>query len=120
MRKVKMYRKFREDLDKFAIPLILNSDEYKLNYIDLIYEDKIVGFACIQGEYLDAFYILPEYRRKGIGSKLAKDLYNKYHFNRLHIINNNIPALNFWNSNFKLLKINGNFCDTLYEIKESK
>lgn len=116
MNKKKLYAKFRQELDKYAIPLIIDN----LNFIELHYEENIVGFACLEHDYLDAFYILPEYRRKGIGSQLAKDLYAKYKFKHLHIINNNVPALEFWKKNFYLKKLHNNFCDAYYEIVEVK
>lgn len=116
MNKEKLYKRFRKELEEYAIPLIMNN----IDYIELTDDNKTIGFACIMGDYLDAFYILPEYRRKGIGSKLVKELYKKYNFKRLHIINNNIPALKFWKSNFELKKLEINFCDTLYEIKQGE
>lgn len=116
MNKNELYKKFRYDLDDYAIPLILENMEY----IELKHQDKIVGFACLYGDYVDAFYILPKYRRKNIGSKLVKELYKEYKFKTLHIINSNIPAINFWKKNFKLRKLEINFCDTLYEIIEEE
>lgn len=112
MSEEELYKDFRNELDKYAIPLIIKNE----NFIRLINEDKEIGFACIYGSYLDAFYILPKYRRKGLGSKVAKELVKKFRIKELHIINNNIPALNFWNKNFKLITKESNFCDTLYEI----
>ena len=116
MDKVKLYKKFRKELDEYAVPLIIDNFEY----IELLEDNKVVGFACMVGDYLDAFYILPEYRKKGIGSKLSKELYKKYNFKRLHIINANIPAIKFWKKNFELRKLEINFCDTLYEILGGK
>ena len=114
--KEEMYKNFRNDLDKYAIPLILDN----LAYTEIKFCDKVVGFICMDEDYLDAFYILPKYRRKGIGSASVQELYKMFKFKRLHIINNNIPALNFWNKNFKLKVIESNFCDTLYEIIDLK
>ena len=116
MDKVKLYKEFRKELDEYAVPLIINN----VNYVTLMYENEKVGFACLVGDYLDAFYILPEYRRKGIGTIMVKNLYKKHKFKRLHIINRNIPALEFWKKNFKLKEIEFNFCDTLYEIEGEK
>ena len=112
MKKEELYKDFRNELDYYAIPLIIKNE----NFIKLINEDKEIGFACIYGSYLDAFYILPEYRRKGLGSKVAKELIKAYGIKELHIINNNEPAINFWNKNFKLITKESNFCDSLYEI----
>lgn len=112
MNKETMYKAFRNELDKYAIPLILKN----INYIDLKYENKIVGFMCLESNYLDAFYILPKYRHKGIGSKLAKEMYKKYRYKTLCIINNNTPAIEFWQKNFIIEKLDSNFCDSLYAI----
>ena len=115
MNKEILYRDFREELDKYAIPLILDNS----NSISLYTENnEFIGFVNIIGDYLDAFYILPEYRKKGYGSVLAKQIVKDYKIKRLHIINTNTPAINFWNKNFKLKEIESNFCDTLYEIEE--
>lgn len=116
MNKEDFYKKFRYELEDYAVPLIVDN----LSFIELHYEKNIVGFACIYNDYLDAFYILPEYRRKGLGSQLVKDIYKIHKFKTLHIINNNVPALKFWNKNFKLKKLEINFCDTLYEIIEKE
>ena len=116
MNKEELYKKFRYELEEYAIPLILDN----VGYTEIKFANKIVGFCCIDGDYLDAFYILPEYRRKGIGSASVQDLYKMFKFKRLHIINNNIPALEFWKKNFNLRKLEVNFCDTLYEILEKE
>lgn len=116
MNEERMYLDFRKELDEYAIPLIIENAEY----IELIEDNKQVGFACIMEDYIDAFYILPEYRKKGIGSKLVKQLVKENNLKRLHIINSNIPALNFWKKNFELRKLEINFCDTLYEILKEK
>lgn len=114
MSKEEMYKKFRYELEDYAVPLIVKN----LCYIELKDNKKIIGFACLEGDYLDAFYILPKYRLQGLGSKKAKELYELYKFKRLHIINNNLPALRFWNKIFQLKNIETNFCDTLYEIEK--
>ena len=116
MNKEDLYKKFRYELEDYAVPLIVDN----LSFIELHYEENIVGFACVYNDYLDAFYILPEYRRKGLGSKLVKDIYKKEKFKTLHIINNNVPALEFWKKNFILEELESNFCDTLYRIVKEK
>lgn len=112
MNKEELYKDFRNELDKYAIPLIIKNE----NFVRLINEENEIGFACIYGNYLDAFYIFPKYRRKGLGSITAKNLIKMYNIKELHIININTPAINFWNKNFKLIPKEINFCDTLYEI----
>lgn len=114
MSDIELYTEFRKELEEYAIPLLVDY----LTFIRLQDYDKTIGFACITGDYIDAFYILPEYRRKGIGSKLVKQLVKDNNLKKLHIINTNIPALKFWKKNFKLRKLEINFCDSLYEIVE--
>jgi ribosomal protein S18 acetylase RimI-like enzyme len=118
---VKLYLKFRQELDKMCVPVILNT----LDHIEYItYDEKTVGMVCGNSEYIDAVYVLPKYRRKGFAKTAVLQWYNRYKSPyqnvRLHIINNNIPALKFWNSIFHLRVISANEIDTLYEILNVK
>ena len=113
---IELYLQFRRELDKICVPEIL-----KLNQPRLIKENgEVVGLICASPDYIDCIYILPEHRRKGIAKKtlLAHWEDNKNYDMRLHIINNNGPALKFWKSIFKLENIGGNEIDTLYRIRD--
>lgn len=112
----RLYKAFRKELDNICVPLIID----ELKKIDPIMADgKIVGMVGGFTDYIDCVYVEPEYRGKGLASKAVLN-FCKNNFNygiRLRIINNNIPALNFWNKLFELKNLGGNDVDTLYEIE---
>lgn len=113
-----MYEMFRKEIDKYTIPLIV--DDF-LEFVELIRVDgEIVGMCGGADGYIDCLYVLPKHRRQGYAKKLALDWYGRYgrgeKATRLHIVNNNIPALNFWNSVFELKEVDCSSVDTLYEI----
>ena len=111
---IELYLQFRRELDKICVPEIL-----KLNQPKLIKKDnEVVGLLCASPDYIDCIYILPEHRRKGIAKETLVEHWNenKNYDMRLHIINNNEPALKFWNSIFKIVNLGENEIDTLYRI----
>lgn len=113
-----LYAMFRMEIDKYAVPLIV--DDF-LEFVELIRVDgEIVGMCGGADGYIDCLYVLPKHRRQGYAKKLALDWYGRYgrgkNATRLHIVNNNIPALKFWNSVFELKEIECSTVDTLYEI----
>lgn len=113
---IELYLKFRQELDKICAPEIL-----KINQPKLIEENgKVTGLFCASPDYIDCIYILPEHRRKGIAKKTVLKHWgeNKNYDMRLHIIKKNKPALDFWNSIFKLELIGENEIDYLYRIME--
>ena len=59
---------------------------------------------------------------KGIAKKTVLEHWkaNKNYDIRLHIINNNKPALKFWDGIFELEKLGSNEIDTLYRISGVK
>lgn len=117
---IEMYSKFRQELDKMCIPLILANVWINRIY----YEGKWVGMLCTTETYIDCIYIEPKYRNKGLAKKAVLEWYDKQKNNpfalRLHIINDNTVALKFWNSIFELKVVDRNQVDTLYEIKGVK
>lgn len=117
-----LYAIFRKEIDKYAIPLIV--DDF-LEFIELVRVDgEIVGMCGGADGYIDCLYVLPKHRRQGYAKKLALDWYGRYgrgeKATRLHIVNNNVPALKFWNSIFELKEIECSVVDTLYEIVRVK
>lgn len=121
MNGVELYLKFRQELDKICVPVILDT----LNCVEYIVCDgKTVGMVGGISGYIDVVYVLPEYRRKGLAKRAVLSWYNRYKApyenTRLHIINNNIPALKFWKSIFDLREVGHNEIDTLYEILSVK
>lgn len=117
---VEMYSKFRQELDKMCIPLILGNVWIERIY----YKDKMVGMLCANEQYIDCVYIEPEYRNKGLAKKKVLEWYEKHKNSpfgiKLHIINNNEVAKKFWNSLFELTELDRNRVDTLYEIKRPR
>lgn len=115
-----LYLECRKELDKICVPEIIKCCE-----IIPIGKDAEMGIMCVAHqewwEYIDCLYIRPEYRRQGIAKKTVLEWYKKQENPvRLHIINNNKPALEFWNSIFELLEMESNDIDTLYCIKKVK
>ena len=113
-----LYAMFRMEIDKYAVPLIV--DDF-LEFVELIRVDgEIAGMCGGADGYIDCLYVLPKHRRQGYAKKLALDWYGRYgrgkNATRLHIVNNNIPALKFWNSVFELEEVDCSAVDTLYEI----
>ena len=117
MNRVVLYLKFREELDKMCVPVILENLDCIVN---IRCDGKLVGIVGGNAGYIDVVYILPEYRRQGLAKKAVLEWYNRYkspyETTKLHIINNNVLALKFWKSIFKLRAIESNEIDTLYEI----
>lgn len=118
----KMYNDFRIEIEKICTPEILK----QVTTIKLIKDDKDVGILCYIPQngyiYIDALYIIPEYRRKGVGKGAVLNWYEDFKDDeiRLHIVNTNYPALSFWHSVFELEAIENNSIDTLYRIKGAK
>lgn len=117
MNNIEMYNEFRREITEYATPLCLS----QLKVYPIKYNRKKVGMLCVTKDgYIDCLYIKPEFRRKGLG-KLAVLNYLKSDGDkldvRLHIIQNNFPALMFWNSFLELEEIHYNGVDTLYRVK---
>lgn len=114
------YKNFRKELDNICVPEILKCVSTTPIYCD----KKQVGIFCyaIQPKhiYIDCLYVEPDYRRKGLARKTVLDFYNNTMYGeiRLHIINENKVAYDFWSSIFELEPIESNSVDTLYKIKE--
>ena len=72
--------------------------------------------------YIDALYVIPEYRHHNIGKKAVLNWYDEHKDEeiRLHIVHKNEPAQKFWKGIFELEEIESNFLDTLYRIKSLK
>ena len=66
--------------------------------------------------------VKPEYRRKGLARQaVLKFVEGNLNYGiRLHIINNNNVAYDFWSRIFELKEIGANAVDTLYEIVKIK
>lgn len=85
-------------------------------------DGKIVGMVGGLTDYIDCVYVKPEYRRRGLARQAVLKFVegNLDYGIRLHIINNNNVAYDFWSKIFELKKIGTNAVDTLYEIVKIK
>lgn len=110
----KMYVAFRQEIDSYCAELIISNLETR----PVIYEGKAVGFLILDDDYVDSFYIMPEYRRKGIGERYIIGEYRRdmCKWNDLRVVKTNYSAHRFWNKIFMLRIIDTNFCDLHYEI----
>ena len=122
MEKIKLYNAFRVEIEKMCTPEILK----QVTTVKLIRDDKTVGILCYIPQdgfiYIDALYVIPEYRNKGVGKNAVLSWYEDFKGDevRLHIVHKNEIALNFWNSIFDLEEIENNFLDSLYKVKGVK
>lgn len=114
---LKHYLKFRKEIDQICVPEIFKC----VKTIPICYNNKQVGIFCYAIQpthtYIDCIYVEPEYRKKGLATKTVLDFDNAiYDEIRLHIINKNKVAHDFWNSIFDLEEIESNAVDTLYKV----
>ena len=119
-RSLELYLKFREELDRMCVPVILES----LECIEhIVYDGKTVGIVGGNPDYIDIVYVLPEYRLKGLAERAVREWYRRYGrdtVTTVHIINNNAPALRFWHKLFDLEIVARNEVDSLYVIARGK
>ena len=110
----KMYVDFRQEIDSQCAELIINN----LDVRPVIYDDKPIGFLILDGNYVDSFYIKPEFRRRGLGRLFIIGQYmrDNRRWQSLRVVRTNFAAHRFWNNVFNLRIIDTNFCDIQYEI----
>lgn len=113
------YLDFRKEIDKICVPEILKCISTNL----ILCDGKQAGVLCYavrpEHYYIDCLYVAPEYRRKGLAKKAVLAFYEscKHQEIRLHIINENKVAYDFWNDVFDLEPIEWNVVDTLYKVR---
>lgn len=59
-------------------------------------DDKIAGFAGMQGDYIAGIFVKREYRRHGVGGKLIDFLKQKHDRLQLSVYEKNEAAFNFY------------------------
>lgn len=123
-----LYSLYLHDLSEYTNEDVSLKGLYDTNFLDLFWrkdglipllikvDSKIAGFVLIQsgqyapstGEdyYISQFFILREYRRKGIGKKTVKKLFSQFPGKYLvGQIPSNKPAINFWKNIYKSCRI---------------
>ena len=110
----KMYVAFRQEIDSYCAELIISNLETR----PVIYDGKAVGFLILDDDYVDSFYMKPEYRGRGLGRLFIIGQYRKDNcrWRDLRVVKENHVAIAFWNNVFNLREIDENFCDIHYEI----
>lgn len=94
--------------------------------VNLLYQEKIIGFALINdwivskafkaNKSIAEFYIIPEWRRKGMGKKAAYELFDTYKGKwEIRQSSTNSTAIKFWR---EIIKAYTN--DHFIEIKNRK
>jgi len=118
MKTVEMFKEFRKEIDEMCAEDIVKN----LDTRPVMFKGKQIGFLMLDGDYVDGFYIMPEYRREGHGKRFIIDQYKKdgCRWEDLRIVKHNVFAWQFWNSVFDLEWIDGNFCDNHYLIRGLK
>ena len=115
---IEFYTLFRGEVDRICIPEILRF----VDTTPIMCDGKQVGILCTADQndwiYIDALYILPYYRRKGLARKAVLEWLDDQRETeiRLHIIHKNKVAFDFWNSIFELDDIAENEIDGLYRV----
>ena len=108
-----LYHAFRNEIDDYAFDLELRCAVFKPIYDGLLK----VGFLMVIGSYIEGLYVEPKYRRKGLARKAVYEYVRDYGLpRRLHTVNTNKPAIQFWNTVFNLRIIEVGEIDTLWEV----
>jgi hypothetical protein len=108
-----LYHEFRYFIDEKAFDAIKESSDY----VQVVYEGKIVGFLIVHDGYIEGAYIRDAYRRKGLMRETVRNYVKRYGMpDHLHIVNGNTTAYEFWSSIFDLRAVDHNLVDTYYFI----
>ena len=110
----KMYVAFRQEIDSMCAETLIEN----LDIRPVSYDGKTIGFLMLDGNYVDSFYMKPEYRGRGLGRLFIIGQYRKDNcrWRDLRVVKENHVAIAFWNNVFNLRLIDTNFCDFHYEI----
>ena len=123
-----LYSLYLHDLSEYTNEDVSLKGLYDTKFLDLFWrkdglipllikvDSKIAGFVLLQsgqyapstGEdyYISQFFILREYRRKGVDKKTVKKLFSQFSGKYLvGQIPNNKPAINFWKGIYKSCRI---------------
>ena len=82
------------------------NDAFPHRYIAMV-DGKIAGFALVrrgspldddaEASYVEEFFVLRKYRRRGVGAALARDVFARFPGRwQVAVLRNNLPAQAFW------------------------
>lgn len=89
--------------DIFSIYLVPNSDIY------LIFSDdnQLIGFASLDGNLIEHFYLMSDFQNKGIGTFVLNELKKQYQNLTTYVFMSNTIALNFFKKHGFKIKTEG-------------
>lgn len=113
-----MYFRFRNEIDSYVLPILIENGAI---FKRIEVRKQLVGYLMVIDGYIDGLFVLPGYRRQGLGKKAVMEYIQEYGLpERLHIVNTNKVAKKFWHSIFKMRMLEKNKIDTLWEIEGLK
>lgn len=113
-----MYFRFRNEIDNYVLPILIENGAI---FKRIEVRKQLVGYLMVIDGYIDGLFVLPGYRREGLGKKAVMEYIQDYGLpERLHIVNTNKVAKKFWHSIFKMRMLEKNEIDTLWEIEGLK
>ncbi|ENX17097.1 hypothetical protein F895_01032 [Acinetobacter sp. CIP 64.2] len=77
-------------------PLILNEYFHHVTLHKYVIEHKIVGFLGCSSDNIEMLFILPEYRRSGIGKALLDFAVKQLQIYKVDVNEQNLQAVNFY------------------------
>jgi len=113
-----MYFRFRNEIDSYVLPILIENGAI---FKRIEVRKQLVGYLMVIDGYIDGLFVLPGYRREGLGGKAVMEYIQDYGLPKsLHIVNTNKVAKKFWHSIFKMRMLEKNKIDTLWEIEGLK
>lgn len=77
-------------------PLIMNEYFHHVQLNKYMIDQQIVGFLGTSDDNIEMLFILPEYRRSGIGQALVNFAIQQLHIYKVDVNEQNIQAVNFY------------------------
>ena len=113
-----LYFRFRNEIDSYVLPILIENGAI---FKRIEVRKQLVGYLMVIDGYIDGLFVLPGYRREGLGKKAVMEYIQDYGLPKsLHIVNTNKVAKKFWHSIFKMRMLEKNAIDTLWEIEGLK
>lgn len=110
-----------EEYNKICNYIINEVNNHIDDYLNIVIDNKVVGSYLLvnkdDGVLLDEIYILDEYRNKGIGTSIIKDILNNNIIVYLWVYKDNIKAVSLYKKiGFKII----DETETRYYMKGGK